>query len=64
MQLTNEIIRLGAIILVTSPQHSFYQQQGRYLGPAELPGMESHHRICFDGKVQLMQRSDFSIIDQ
>ena len=62
--MTKETIRLGATITVSAPQHSFYQQQGRYLGPAELPGMESHHRICFDGKVQLMQRSDFSIIDQ
>ena len=37
-------------------------QLGRYMGPAELPGMEDRHRICFDGKVHLMQQEDFELL--
>ncbi|NLJ61871.1 MAG: hypothetical protein GX332_00965 [Alcaligenaceae bacterium] len=55
-------IRLGAEIHITNPAHSMYQQAGRYMGPAELPGMEHHHRICFDGKVHLVQRADFELL--
>ncbi len=59
--MTTNLIRLGAEIRVHNPNHSMYQQLGRYLGPAELPGLADSHRICFDGKVHLMQRADFEL---
>lgn len=58
---TQETIRLGAITTVTASDHSLHNQQGRYMGPTELPGMENSHRICFDGKVHLLQRQDFVV---
>lgn len=61
--MTKEIIRLGATTLVINPEHSLYQQQGRYMGPTDLPGMAESHRICFDGKVHLLQRNDFNLLD-
>lgn len=61
--MTNKTIRLGATTVITNPEHSMYQQQGRYMGPADLPGMDYSHRICFNGKVHLVQHQDFTLLD-
>lgn len=61
--MTNKTIRLGALVNINNPNHSLHQQEGRYMGPAELPGMDDSHRICFDGKVQLIQRKDFHLLN-
>ena len=60
--MTIENIRLGAQIRVVNPNHQQYHQEGRYMGPTELPGLENSHRICFDGKIQLINRGDFELI--
>lgn len=60
--MTLPYIRLGAEIRVSNPTHSMQGQLGRYMGPAELPGMEGRHRVCFDGKVHLMRQEDFELL--
>lgn len=60
--MTNETIRLGAIVKIINPNHSRYNQEARYMGPVDLPGMQAQHRICFDGKIRLLVRDDFTII--
>lgn len=61
--MTTKTIRLGAITIITSPEHSLYQQQGRYMGPTDLPGMPNSHRICFGGKVHLIHADDFDLLN-
>ena len=48
--MNQQSIRLGAEVRVCNATHSMHQHLGRYMGPAELPGLENRHRVCFDGK--------------
>lgn len=61
--MTESILRLGAEVSVVNRDHSLYQQLGRYLGASDVPGLDGLHRICFDGKVVLLQEDDFRTID-
>lgn len=54
------ILRLGTQVRVINPEHSLYNQLGRYLGVSEVQGLSHLHRICFEGKVQLLPVADFT----
>lgn len=60
--MAESLLRLGAEVRVINPHHSLYQQVGRYLGVSDIPGLSDIHRICFDGKVSLINKDDFCAI--
>lgn len=62
--MSESILRLGAEVQVNNREHSLYEQIGRYLGVSEIQGLQDMHRLCFDGKVFLVNKDDFCAISE
>lgn len=62
--MTTSIFRLGAEVRIMNRNHSLYNQIGRYLGASEIPTLNKIHRICFDGKVTLINEEDFCAVSE
>lgn len=62
--MTESVLRLGAEVRVINHEYSLYNQTGRYLGASEIQGLQNMHRICFDGKVVLIEKNNFRELDE